>query len=233
MSPETSDAGIEDAERLRDGAGPLRSPPTRRIPTASSVDGAEQPRELLYARRMTETLERIAPDASEVVRLAARCQHIRRWTDPARHVPRRAATATAAGAPTWPASTRRRPAPSCATSATATTPSRAWAHCCARNGSSPIRRSSSWRMWPAGLPPVLPAGVCSAPRRREAGRHPAQDVAQDVGARSGGGPQARPGAEPAATGGAGGVFSGLSGCPLPHRAPEGGRQAADQRVEQR
>ena len=31
---------------------------------------------------MSEALERFAPDASEVVRLAVRCQHIRRWTVP-------------------------------------------------------------------------------------------------------------------------------------------------------
>ena len=49
-------------------------------PNREPVDGIEQPRELVYARRMTETLERFAPDAPDVVRLAVRCQHIRRWT---------------------------------------------------------------------------------------------------------------------------------------------------------
>ena len=49
-------------------------------PNRELVGGIEQPRELVYARRMTETLERIAPDAPDVVRLAVRCQHIRRWT---------------------------------------------------------------------------------------------------------------------------------------------------------
>ena len=49
-------------------------------PNRDLVDGIEQPRELVYARRMTETLERIAPDGPDVVRLAVRCQHIRRWT---------------------------------------------------------------------------------------------------------------------------------------------------------
>ena len=47
-----------------------------------SVGGEQQPRELVYARRMTAALERFAPDAPEAVRLAARCQHIRRWTIP-------------------------------------------------------------------------------------------------------------------------------------------------------
>lgn len=51
-------------------------------PRAETVDGAAHPKELLYARRMSAALERFAPDASEVVRLAARCQHVRRWTVP-------------------------------------------------------------------------------------------------------------------------------------------------------
>jgi hypothetical protein len=41
-----------------------------------------QPKELLYARRMTEMIGRFAPDAGEVARLAVRAQHIRRWTVP-------------------------------------------------------------------------------------------------------------------------------------------------------
>lgn len=41
-----------------------------------------QPKELLYARRMTEMIGRYAPEASEVARLAVRAQHIRRWTVP-------------------------------------------------------------------------------------------------------------------------------------------------------
>lgn len=41
-----------------------------------------QPKELLYARRMTEMIDRFAPEAGEVARLAVRAQHIRRWTVP-------------------------------------------------------------------------------------------------------------------------------------------------------
>ena len=51
-------------------------------PRREPVGGEPQPRELVYARRMTAALERFAPDAPEAVRLAARCQHIRRWTIP-------------------------------------------------------------------------------------------------------------------------------------------------------
>jgi hypothetical protein len=50
--------------------------------------GVLQPRELLYARRMSEMLERFSPEASEPVQLAARCQHIRRWEIPRDSYPR-------------------------------------------------------------------------------------------------------------------------------------------------
>ena len=39
-------------------------------------------KELEYARRMTDWLEKLAPDAPETVRLAARAQHLRRWEIP-------------------------------------------------------------------------------------------------------------------------------------------------------
>jgi Domain of unknown function (DUF4202) len=38
--------------------------------------------ELLYARRMSDWLGRMYPEASEALRLAARAQHIRRWMIP-------------------------------------------------------------------------------------------------------------------------------------------------------
>jgi len=46
------------------------------------IDGVSKPKALIYAIRMTHHLERFAPEASEPLRLAARCQHIRRWTIP-------------------------------------------------------------------------------------------------------------------------------------------------------
>ena len=46
-----------------------------------------QPKELLYAIRMSEMIGRYAPDASEVARLAVRAQHIRRWTVPRNSYP--------------------------------------------------------------------------------------------------------------------------------------------------
>jgi hypothetical protein len=41
--------------------------------------GNQHPKELLYAQRMSAMLGRYAPDAPEVLQLAARCQHIQRW----------------------------------------------------------------------------------------------------------------------------------------------------------
>ncbi len=51
-------------------------------PNVETADGADHPTELLYAQRMSAALERFAPVGSEVVRLAVRCQHVRRWTVP-------------------------------------------------------------------------------------------------------------------------------------------------------
>jgi len=45
-------------------------------------DGKRYPRELLYSYRMSEMLERYAPDAPEAVKLAVRAQHIQRWKTP-------------------------------------------------------------------------------------------------------------------------------------------------------
>jgi hypothetical protein len=46
-----------------------------------------QPRELLYAQRLTDWVLRLCPDASEELRLAARCQHICRWQSPRENYP--------------------------------------------------------------------------------------------------------------------------------------------------
>lgn len=45
-------------------------------------DMEEVPFELQYARRMSEFLKRLEPDASAVLRLAVRAQHFRRWEVP-------------------------------------------------------------------------------------------------------------------------------------------------------
>jgi hypothetical protein len=46
-----------------------------------------QPRELLYAQRLTGWVLRLCPNASEELRLAARCQHICRWQSPRENYP--------------------------------------------------------------------------------------------------------------------------------------------------
>lgn len=48
-------------------------------PNREILDGKEQPKELLYAERITEMLKRYVLDPSESLQLAARCQHIQRW----------------------------------------------------------------------------------------------------------------------------------------------------------
>lgn len=50
-----------------------------RDPRTISVDGISRAQELVYSERMSECLERLYPEASELLRLAARAQHIRRW----------------------------------------------------------------------------------------------------------------------------------------------------------
>ena len=46
-----------------------------------------QPRELLYAGRLTNWVLKLCPSASEALRLAARCQHICRWQSPREKYP--------------------------------------------------------------------------------------------------------------------------------------------------
>jgi tRNAThr (cytosine32-N3)-methyltransferase len=45
-----------------------------------AADG--RPAELVYAERMEAWVARLVPDASPLLRLAARCQHLERWTTP-------------------------------------------------------------------------------------------------------------------------------------------------------
>lgn len=51
-------------------------------PNSVEVSGQPRPRELVYGERMSRALERLYPDASEHLRIAARGQHIERWTSP-------------------------------------------------------------------------------------------------------------------------------------------------------
>ncbi len=51
-------------------------------PHTLTVDGQARPRELLQAERLAAWVDRLEPNASEALRLAARCQHIRRFQIP-------------------------------------------------------------------------------------------------------------------------------------------------------
>jgi hypothetical protein len=51
-------------------------------PNLLTIDGKQQPKELVYAKRLSEMLARYAPDASEALNLATRAQHIQRWVSP-------------------------------------------------------------------------------------------------------------------------------------------------------
>jgi hypothetical protein len=46
------------------------------------IRGADRPKELGHAELMSDWVDRLAPDASEALRLAARAHHLRRWTIP-------------------------------------------------------------------------------------------------------------------------------------------------------
>ena len=56
-------------------------------PTMIEIEGRAEPAEVVYGRRMTATLTRMAPDASEALRIAARGQHIERWRLPRKSYP--------------------------------------------------------------------------------------------------------------------------------------------------
>jgi hypothetical protein len=58
-----------------------------RDPNYEIADGVSHPRELLYVERLTKWVLRLCPDASEELRLAARCQHICRWQSPRESYP--------------------------------------------------------------------------------------------------------------------------------------------------
>jgi hypothetical protein len=51
-----------------------------RDPNTEIVNGVPRQRELIYAQWLTEWVLKLCPEASEELRLAARCQHLCRWT---------------------------------------------------------------------------------------------------------------------------------------------------------
>src|SRR5215468_10765791 len=53
-----------------------------RDPKIVQIDDVAVPAELLYGRRMSDALTGMAPNASELLRIAVRGQHVERWTSP-------------------------------------------------------------------------------------------------------------------------------------------------------
>ena len=51
-------------------------------PNQEVSDGKNWPKELLYSFRMSDMLQRYAPDADDAMKLAIRAQHIQRWKSP-------------------------------------------------------------------------------------------------------------------------------------------------------
>src|SRR5213592_461852 len=78
MTSDSVQPGLSDTNRLEAAY--------RRFDAANSLDphleiveGIARPRELIYAERLTDWVVKLCPDASEELRLAARCQHLCRW----------------------------------------------------------------------------------------------------------------------------------------------------------
>lgn len=54
----------------------------REDPAKATLEGERAPRELAYSRWMAAWVERLDPDAGEILMLAAHCQHLRRFKLP-------------------------------------------------------------------------------------------------------------------------------------------------------
>lgn len=74
-------------------------------PNQVESNNTTNPYELHYARKMTFYLERINPTASDLLRLAIRAQHLRRW-----EVPRSSYPATKIGYHSWRSGLQKRQA---------------------------------------------------------------------------------------------------------------------------
>lgn len=56
-------------------------------PNHESSNGKDYPKELLYSHRMSDMLQRYAPDADDAIKLSCRAQHIQRWKTPRSNYP--------------------------------------------------------------------------------------------------------------------------------------------------
>lgn len=57
-------------------------------PNRETWNGGDYPKELLYSNRMSAWLEKLRPDASDLLKIAARAQHICRWMVPRDRYPK-------------------------------------------------------------------------------------------------------------------------------------------------
>jgi hypothetical protein len=74
---------VAAAEQLRARAIAAFQAENARDPrTLRDERGQQRPRELLDAERLAAWVERLEPQASEALRLAGHCQHLRRWEVP-------------------------------------------------------------------------------------------------------------------------------------------------------
>src|SRR5262245_42751761 len=72
---------VADAERCKAAIASFDAA-NAKDPTTQVFQGGCYPNDLLSVQLMPAWLDKIAPDASETLRLAVRCQHIQRWTIP-------------------------------------------------------------------------------------------------------------------------------------------------------
>jgi hypothetical protein len=82
----TSEFQLRDRERF-EAALRRFDEENSRDPNTVAVDGTARPRELVYAQWLTDWVLKLNPQASEELRLAARCQHLCRWQVPRESYP--------------------------------------------------------------------------------------------------------------------------------------------------
>ena len=84
--PTAQPAGLGDPQRF---ARAMRrfDEENARDPNLEQAAGQSWPRELLFARRLSDWVARLAPQASESLLLAARSQHLCRWLIPRANYP--------------------------------------------------------------------------------------------------------------------------------------------------
>ncbi len=73
---------MSDQQKIFEKAVALIDAANSEDPNQVTADGKQWPKELLYSHRMSDMLQRFAPDADYAVQLAIRAQHVQRWKSP-------------------------------------------------------------------------------------------------------------------------------------------------------